>query len=270
MKKVFCFYIAFSCVTLCMSQILLEHQYYIYHKAFYISEIGENNYKYVVNDSIGFSLYNLDHSPYLLNFVSPIPLGVPPSYYQVAYISTSLFDCDSNNIEYVITRPDHFSNFYIYRTDGTMLFQKDSVTGYFSIGYADGSVYQKPIVNTPNGTKLFLSDNKYSGQDSLYVYSLCGNVPVSIKEMSTQEKVVSVYPNPSSDKINFDFNLPIKSGNLKLIIYNSLFKRVKEVNLDENCIHFYLNNNEFIGGSYFFELRSKDKVYETGKFVISK
>src|SRR5207248_10993663 len=53
------------------------------------------------------------------------PLGRPPSYYEVAYITKSLFDCDTTTLEYVLENGIYPANFYIYRTNGTLLFQRE-------------------------------------------------------------------------------------------------------------------------------------------------
>src|SRR4051812_24434231 len=79
------------------AQVTLERSYYNFHSNFYVTDLGNSDYKYVHVDSTGFTLYNLDHS-FFLNVITPRPLF---SGYQVAYITNSLFDCDTTNIEYV-------------------------------------------------------------------------------------------------------------------------------------------------------------------------
>ena len=84
------------------AQITLEHNYSVPPgKMFYFTDLGNNNYKYVLidyyNDKI--NLYNLDHTPYMLNIIPGIPLD--SGVFDISYITTSLFDCDSTNIEYV-------------------------------------------------------------------------------------------------------------------------------------------------------------------------
>jgi hypothetical protein len=263
--------IFFQFPKVCFSQINLEQQYNIYKKTFYVSDIGNNNYKYIISDSIGFSLYNLDHTPYLLNVVSPITLWSPPTFYQISYVSNSLFDCDSSNIEYVVTQWNHPANFYIYRTDNTLLFQKDSVTGYFSVAYADGSQYLQPIENTPSGTKLFLSDNK-SGviADNLYVYSLCGTLPASINKVLEDNNSILVYPNPTNGLINFKLRKSAQNEKYKLTIFNSFFQKIDEVLINGNDYSIDIKQKSYSAGLYLFDLKSADRIIQTGKFVITK
>lgn len=205
MKKLFLLLFALGTTCQGFNQVALENQYVIAsNKLFYITDIGNNDYKYVIMDTSGFSIYNLDHSPYFLNFVPPVPLGRPPSYYEVAYISKSLFDCDSTTLEYVLENGIYPANFYIYRTDGTLLFERDSVTGPYGLGILDGSLYQQPIVNTPDGTKLFLFGRDSNGHpDTMSVYSLCGTLPVSVSEMPIGNSYVQIFPNPANGIVNF-------------------------------------------------------------------
>ena len=123
------------------AQITLEHTYSApLGKGFYYTDLGNNDYKYFYIDYYNdkFSLYNIDHTPYMLNITPGVSLD--SGLYTIAYITTTLFDCDSTNIEYIETTTGGSKPFYIFRTDGTMLFKKDSVTGPYNFGNYDGSI----------------------------------------------------------------------------------------------------------------------------------
>ncbi|MEI6816347.1 MAG: T9SS type A sorting domain-containing protein [Bacteroidota bacterium] len=251
----------------------LDHSYYLYHKDFYVIDLGNNNYKYAIQDSTGFSLYNLDATPYLLNVIPPIPLVVSPSYYQVSYISSTLFDCDSSNIEYILTSSVARSNFYIYRTDGTLLFERDSVSGSYAFGMFDGSVVFQPIMNTPSGTKLFLQDNKWGGIiDSEYVYSLCGTLSIvtSIMNPSNKGGFVQIFPNPTDGIINFQINPPNNHEQFQLIIYDSSFQQVEKTNINGTNYQLDLKQKSLAPGTYLYSLKSDKSIFQTGKFIITK
>ena len=88
---------------ICKAQITLEQTYSVPPgKTFYFTDLGNNNFKYFLIDYYNnyFSLYNLDHSPFMLNIVPGINLD--SGKFTIGYITTSLFDCDSTNIEYAI------------------------------------------------------------------------------------------------------------------------------------------------------------------------
>jgi hypothetical protein len=253
------------------AQITLEHQYYIHHKNFYPIDLGNNDYKWVIVDSLGFSLYNLDHSPYLLNVVPPITLVQPSGFqYEVAYISKSLFDCDSTNIEYALTIGSAGSNFYVYRTDGTLVFEKDSVTGPYNFGGFDGSIIIQPIVNTPNGTKLMLQENDSHGPDNVYVYSLCGTLPTKVFDFSQQKSFVKIYPNPTSQLLNFEITIPDNYNKYELVILNSNGQELKREKTESKSSHLSIDVQNYSSGIYYYSLVAKDKVLQSGKFVITK
>ncbi len=260
----------FFLTTICFKingQIALEHAYNTQNLYFWLTDIGSNNYKYVITDPLGFSLYNLDHSPYLLNFQPSIPLGQSPDYYQLAYITNSLFDCDSLSLEYVIlsSSPTPTSSFFIYRTDGALLFSKIGVGGPYCYGCNSGSVVIRPIENTPSGTKLFLRSS-----DSTWVYSLCGPLPLIIDEHVMKENYVKVFPNPTVGIINFEINSPNNQEKFKLTIYNSSFETIVETNVNGKNYLLDLSSHSLSSGTYLFDLRTDNKVYQTGKFILTK
>ncbi|HYV92045.1 MAG TPA: T9SS type A sorting domain-containing protein [Chitinophagales bacterium] len=253
-------------------QIIFEHAYSTYHSQFYLTDIGNSNYKYVLftENSLIVNLYNLDHSLYL-SFTTPDTLWIPPYYLEVQYITKSLFDCDSNNIEYVLTRGAYTAGgFRIYRTDGTLLFSKDSVSGPYCYGCGDGSVIIRPIENTPDGTKLMLSKGNGSIGDSTYIYSLCGILPLIVDENSITVNYVKIFPNPTNEIITFEINPPSNQEQFVLTIYNSSFQIVEEKKLTDKNYQLDINKHSLASGTYLFDLRTDRKVFQTGKFVITK
>ena len=61
---------------------------------FWIAQISETESKYYIGDTVAntFSLYNMDFTPFLTNI--PVPTPFLSEYYQVLYITRTLFDCD--------------------------------------------------------------------------------------------------------------------------------------------------------------------------------
>lgn len=255
------------------AQVTLEHSYGFYHTYFWVTDIGNNEYKYVLEDSSGFSVYNLDHSPYLLNIVPPIPIFVPPNFYEISYLTKSLFDCDSTNVEYVLSAPKYNGNFYVYRTDGTQIFARDSVTGPFCTGCQGGSIYTEPIFNSPDGAKLLLFTRSAilgGDPDSMYVYSLCGSLPVVVHKLNDPENFVKVFPNPSNGIINFEISFPNNTEKFQLTIYNSLFQKVDESRVNGKSYQLDVTQKSLSPGTYLFDLRTETQVFQTGRFIISK
>ena len=120
----FIFYILLILTPILTSgQITLEHTVYPWTRyEFYPVKISPNETKYVVIDSTSntFDPLNLDYTTFLSNIQLPASLNT----YQILYVSRTLFDCDSSNIEFIYEAPnDANATFYIQRTDGTILFQ---------------------------------------------------------------------------------------------------------------------------------------------------
>ena len=252
-------------------QVTLEHVYFTGHCRLWVTDIGNNNYKYVrfCENSPIVDLYNLDHTLYL-SFTTPDTIWAPPHYREVQYVTNSLFDCDSTTLEYVLTNGAAINGFYVYRTDGTLIFGQDSVVGPYCIGCGDGDYDIRPIYNTPEGTKLMLFKSNSSLTDSTWIYSLCGTLPLVIDEKSITASYVKVFPNPTSGTINFEITPPSNTEKFKLTIYDSSFQVVDEKNITDGNYRLDLKQRSLSGGTYLFDLRTDRKVFQTGKFVIAK
>jgi len=257
--------------SVCEAQITYEHTYTIAPgiETPWVTDLGNNNYKWVMNSfyNDNFSLYNLDHSPYMLN----IPLGFSTDsghVYSIGYITNSLFDCDSTNIEYALMSysPRDTLQFAVYRTDGTLIFQRDSVTIPWAYGYNNGSIEIHGINNTNAGTKMTL----FNFWGDYFIYSLCGTLPTAIKEINQPGSFVKVSPVPSSNGVNFSILSPGNIEKYELIIFDSAFKTLQKVPVRgiKNEINF--NPENISSGTYYYSLQSNTKVFQTGKFIITK
>ncbi len=265
------------------AQVTLEHTFVTggtsaaMGQEFFLTNLGNNNYKYVIYDydNAKFSLYNMDYSPFMLNIEIPV-ISDPANntWYRLGYITTTLFDCDSSNIEYAMMldspKPNKHPNFAIYRTDNTVVFSKDTCGTYFSIGLGSGSYEMHPIMNTSAGAKIFLfnTDSTHTYMNT-FIYGLCGILPENIAEIHQSNEFVSVYPNPTSNNINFKITAPSNMEQYELTIFNSAFQTVKSNKINGKT-NFYLDCEYFSSGVYFYSLQNKNKVFQTGKFIISK
>ncbi len=269
------------------AQITYEHTYIepssTIGSEFFLTNLGGNNYKYVIfnYDSARFSLYNLNHTPFLLNI--SIPISSKPStntYYRLGYITTTLFDCDSTNIEYAMMlntpRPDEHPNFVVYRTDGTVLFSKDTVGTMFCIGCGSGSYEIHPIMNTPEGAKLYLFNAGATTSYDLhvFVYGLCGTLPQEITNVSQSDfyqfgSYVKTFPNPASHRISFEIVPPSNLEQYEFVIFNSQLQKIRTYAIQgETNIDF--DSSFLSSGAYFYSLENKSKSFQTGKFLLSK
>ena len=259
-------------------QIILEHTFpgpnsTAADRGVRLINIGNNHYKYVYTDYTAnqLKLFNLDFTPYYTVNV-PITL-VNVNTYSIGYITYSLFDCDTSMFEYAIMAGGPTLNFYIYRQDGTLLFERDSTIAPYAFGSFSGSYDLRPIVNSPDGTKLFLCH----ANSSLYlittdVYSLCGTLPVEVEvdDQTPSVNFVQEYPNPSSGIIEFKFQLPSNFENYELVIYDSSGQIQNKITIPGTTINYKMEEQQLSSGTYYFSLNTKNKVLQSDKFIITK
>ena len=276
MKKIFLLLVILFTIKGSQAQITLD---YVVDSVstgdqFYWTDIGNNDIKYVklnfTNNS--FSLYNLNMTPYMLNI--PIPYtgsNTLANGFTVMYVTKSLFDCDSTNIEYAYSNPiDPTKPFFIYRTNGTLLFQEDSANGPYCYGCYGGSVTIQPISNTPIGTKLYLQKQDSHSQPELLIYSLCGQLPTDVFDFSqNNHSYVSIFPNPTSKELNFEIHPPNNQDEYQLVIYDNSLKEQTRKSCS-NQVRVTLDISSLASGSYLYSFVGKNRVYQTGKFIISK
>ena len=237
---------------------------------FYTVDISPTETKYLFEDTVTntLSLYNMDFTPFMLNIAVPEPFGLWT--HQVLYVSRSLFDCDSTNIEYVYESPTIGTNtFYIMRTDGTQLFRLDSANGPYCLGGCLGmSDIIQPIRNTSAGAKLFL---QRPNTQNIYIYSLCGTLttdPLGINLRNNS--YVTVFPNPTSHLLTFKINPPDNINNYELVIVDNNAKEARREKIEAGNDKYVIDISGYNSGTYFYSLCTKNKSCQTGKFIITK
>src|ERR1043165_6491616 len=126
MKKVVLFILATASSIVSNGQITLDTMVYRYlGEDFKPVQISSTETKWFFADTTNntFSLFNMDFTPFITNVVVPEPFAPASSSMQALYITRSLFDCDSTNIEYAYYSPRNIGkSFKVLRTDGTLLF----------------------------------------------------------------------------------------------------------------------------------------------------
>jgi hypothetical protein len=164
-----------------------------------------------------------------------------------------------------------FNNFYVFREDGTLIFMRDSTIAPYGFGEFSGSYVVRPVVNTNEGTKLFLAKLDNSGlYSTLDVYSLCGIWPQDVGEINTYNQIsMQIYPNPMSGLIHFKYKLNSNLINYKLTICNSNSEIVKIIELSSFSNEFILENSNLPSGIYFYSLDANNSILQGGKFIVT-
>lgn len=213
----------------------------------------------------------MDFTPFAVNIAVPEPFAPSSSYMQALYITRTLFDCDSSNIEFAYYTPKNIGKpFKVLRLDGTVIFEKDSANGPFLYGNPlGGTDAVRPIVNTSAGAKLFLQP--YPLLLPIYVYSLCGNLPNDVFDFNLfNDFFVSVYPNPTSDLLNFQISLPDNNNQYELTIFDATGQVLNKEKVKPQQTTYTLDTSNYSSGSYFYSLTGKDKTFKTGKFILNR
>ena len=262
--------------SVCIGQITLDREVDSLFLAdqFKAVQISPTETKYYFADTTTntFSLYNMDFTPFLTNISVPEPFAITAEDFQALYITRALFDCDTSNIEYAFTSPtDNNQPFRIVRTDGTLLFQLDSANGPYCIGSCLGlSDVIRPIINTSSGAKLFLQ--KYNaGYEQIFVYSLCGTLPTDVFDFtSLNQSYVKVFPNPSSMTLTFQISPPDNMNEYELVIVDNNAREMKREKVNLRNLNYVMDASNMSSGTYFYSLCTKNKSYQSGKFILTK
>lgn len=238
-------------------------------------QISSTETKYYMADTTTntFSLFNMDFTPFLTNISVPEPFVDGITTFRVVYVTRSLFDCDTSNIEYAYEAATNSTKtFYIMRTDGTQLFQLDSANGPYCFGDClGGSDWVKPIVNTSSGAKLFLQRPAAFYNNSVNIYSLCGTLPNEIFDFTnTNPSFINIFPNPTKDLLTFEIHAPNNTDNFDLVVVDNNAREIKHEKINTGSNLFIINVRDFNNGIYFYSLCTKSKSYQNGKFIIKK
>ncbi len=243
--------------------------------AFYPVQISENETKYVVTDTVSntFNIYNMDFTPFMLNIAVPGPfLNSDGSYYYVMYVTRTVFDNNPDDIEYIFSSPTGHANrkFYIMRTNGDVLFERDSSFCPYDYGILGASQEIRPIFNTSAGLKLYL-DKTGNSPFKMSIYSLPGTLPSNMYRFEKfNRSFVKVFPNPASNTLTFEISPPDNINDYELIITNTNAEEITRTKIAGNNYRYTINVSDLSSGIYFYTLSTKNKPYQSGKFIITK
>ena len=233
--------------------------------------LDSNKYKYALLNprESKFTLYNLNHSVYK-------KVNIPTQWstsniYFISYISTSLIDCDTSNLEYILcvvgdgvvqTYP---KKVLIYRENGVLLQTIDSCTFLNNAtgdGVRYGPEYTKPIINTPNGTKLIIRNLNQDVQ----IYSMCGKVFENVEE-SQSRQLTPPYPNPTRTTITIPYRLPQGNSEGQLLLHDMSGKLINSYKVDDTFDELIISMDKLPAGTYYYFIRTNNQS-TSGKKII--
>ncbi|HTA28012.1 MAG TPA: T9SS type A sorting domain-containing protein [Bacteroidia bacterium] len=285
------------CVGGAKAQLTYEHTYdtgsYNYTTGYglriiHFSSLG---YKYVMVNPDNLhgmvEIYNLNHSLYKQFAIPPQPLSASNPPLIVEYVSDSLFNNNSSDIEYLMEYSDVNSTGYVkvYNDAGSLIFSKDSVCfgGDGGLGGPNDFPYTEPVFYTPNGYKIILNDSYgFSLGSKAYVYGLPGALPCS--ECSNSNLITSIqpltqggsgsllnaYPNPAKNSTTIKYELPNGANQGEIIFYDLQGRQVKSFTVDRTFDSLLVSTADLATGTYFYILRANGNYVGSKKMVIIK
>jgi hypothetical protein len=228
------------------------------------------------------NLYNLNHTLYKSITIPPLFNGFyssdPPSIY---YISDSLFNTTTSDIEYLVLYQDSTSvvHIVVFNDSGNKLFSQDSV----SLTISDPSwPYAEPVFYTPNGYKMIISSTVYGDSVAAYVYSLPGALPCSECSNGVLTGIEnplhngnsgylsSPYPNPNSHSTSIKYQLPEGISTGQLIFYDLSGREIKRYTVDRAFNTLELSTTDLASGTYLYILQTSGSNIGNRKMVVIK
>jgi len=252
-----------------VSQITLENTYTNAKPfSFRIAQIDENTlvYYYLNENADTIEIFDLGHNS-IKTITVPSAVRNSRNYIRALHLTKYLFDSD-DEYEYSVSffnesGSTFFYSFYVLNEDGTILLDGSDfdISSTVGSGQFDGTF---GIFKTLSGDLKLVLDrlNSDSSINEIQVYDLPGvNFELSIDENNPIFKNTKVAPNPTIQKRNTIYHNFLSQG--KVIIYDEMGKRVKEIALDRSKKETKIDLSDQASGLYFYELyNGNDKIGE--------
>ncbi|HLP49909.1 MAG TPA: T9SS type A sorting domain-containing protein [Chitinophagales bacterium] len=261
------------------AQITYEHTYPL--SVLPLIKLETSGYKYVLVDT-QITLYNLDHTVFKQ---IQIPVQPGADSYVIHYLSETLFNTDSSDMEYLLVGTigtfgigdRHYVK--IYTDMGNTIFSKDSVSLMYGGGNSNGYYTQAiPIRNTSEGTKLFLLEDGIVLGNATRVYSLPGSLEClsciaqngisGLNNVGADAGFLSTAPNPASNFTRINFRLPDGSQKGNMVIYSMEGRELKRYPVDRSSEYLTLSVIDLASGTYFYSLEAEGKSPTARRMIV--
>jgi hypothetical protein len=248
MKKYLIITLLFGCTTFSFTQTF-ECQYTGDHGQIY--QISDNEYVYGILDENlkRFNVYSLDH-----NLLKMIPLTPDSaSYFPTMHLSKTLFNDDSKFELLYDFQANNTTGVKVVNEDGTELF-------------SEPMAWDPLLCNTDQRAKMLLT-YPY-GPRIVKVFSLYGQV-LKIDE-NGKSSDSHLFPNPSTGKINVEYDIPDGEHNLVLTVYSLNGSLIDQVNVSSFNKQIQYNASLLQPGIYLYRIHNNSFSTTTKKFVVKK
>lgn len=224
-------------------------------------------------------LYNTD-----LTLITSIDIPVEyvgSGQYNLFHPSRTLFDCDSTNIEYLISHGSmNISEAFvrIIRDDGTVLFNLPEHTFGDETVIGGNPSFGAAMVEDEQGVVFgFFNDVFPDGPTSLY--RSCGSIPkncrpCNINGISVGENGMApplneylLYPNPGNNQFAIEYDLPLNYSQARLILVNMNGQVVLEKKVGPSMNYILVNTSNLASGRYQVVLSAEDGVLISASYI---
>ncbi len=205
-------------------------------------------------------------------------------------------DSPVDSVQFVLTfdnYPEETSWRYINETTGATVQQggtyntapdRSSLT--FMLPMVDGNCYRLEVLDnvgdglcyggvcgsiavTHNGTSLFSSNGQFTASIATKFKYMDSSAPVSVAEVEGAASNLRLYPNPTRDQLNLEFELA-QDSDLNIVLINALGQEVEKVSNGNTAAGFHnlqVSTANLASGTYFVRFQNGNKV-STQRFVV--
>ena len=268
MKKLFASVSLLACLYTAEAQITLENTYTVAATGptiqFQLVNLELSGYKYVVQD---FATNEI--RPYNLNHTVWKTINVPSQIqdWQAHYVSERLFNLD-NSIECLLmTSGAPPENAYVINEGGSIVHTFNDIT-----------TDPKYKIQTSGGGKYKLLIT--CGTEKWCAYSLPGTIPcdkcgngLGLGKPGSDIEAAQIgepVPNPSNGNTTIDYTLPAGAKEGIIDIYNTSGQKLKTYKVDKNFSSLFIDNSEFVAGTYYYYLTTQGNRSSAKKMVVIK
>ena len=128
------------------------------------------------------------------------------------------------------------------------------------------------VTETSDGGFLLTgSTSNWSSESDIRLIKLdsLGNFVLSIDDYKKESSLISVFPNPARNEINFQLNSTIGNQIQQIEIFSSLGQKLKKITSLEKT-NLKVNIESFVDGLYFYKITTVKNQIITGKFLVKK
>ena len=125
----------------------------------------------------------------------------------------------------------------------------------------------------PVGTASKISYTFYNERNPEEKYTFTVNFkyqPESIADFNSADVFSNAYPNPASNVVSFDYNMPFNVNSASVAIFNMMGQEVVRQELNLGGSRADINVSDLNEGVYFYSLIVNNETVKTNKFVVVK